>query len=206
MLLISATNFNQTFFNIVYLGIKMMLDKAKVKYSSFYIVQASYLKEILEELELKRDEVTIASVDAINMYPSIKLSTIKKSERLFARKITAATKKIINICLELIRFGMSYTLTSFDGEYYKYHSRENEEQNLVVGGYELSFLSDLVASYLFDKAKALLNPKFYHGVYQDYSLVVFKRKKSVKEIKDWLEKFHQTVNRAAYKQHLQFTA
>ena len=39
-------------------------------------IQAYDLKERLEELELKRDEVTIASVEAINMYPLIKLSTI----------------------------------------------------------------------------------------------------------------------------------
>ena len=37
--------------------------------------------------------MTIASVDAINMYLSIKISTIRKSVRFFARKITAATKK-----------------------------------------------------------------------------------------------------------------
>ena len=63
----------------------------------------------------------IASVENINMYPSIKLSTIRNVVRFFARKLTAATKKIINLCLELIRFGMTSTLISLDGEYYKYH-------------------------------------------------------------------------------------
>ena len=46
--------------------------------------------------------MTIASVDALNIYPSIKLSTIKKAMILFARKLTAVTKKTINLCLELI--------------------------------------------------------------------------------------------------------
>ena len=50
-----------------------MLDKVKVKYSCVSIVQASDLKEILEELKINRDEVKIAPVDAINMYPSIKI-------------------------------------------------------------------------------------------------------------------------------------
>ena len=95
-----------------------------MKYSRVYIVQASYLKERLEELEVKRDEVTIASVDAINMYPLIKISTIKKAVRFFARKITAATKKTINLCLEIIPFWMRYTLISFNGEYYEYHGRK----------------------------------------------------------------------------------
>ena len=78
----------------------------------------------MEELEIKRDEVKIASVDSINMYPLIKPSTIKKAVRFFASKLTAATKKNINLCLELIRFGMRSTLISSDGKYYEYHGGE----------------------------------------------------------------------------------
>ena len=137
-------------------------------------------KEILEEMKVNRDEVTIASVGDINMYPSIKLSTIKKAVSFFARKLTTATKKTINICLELIHFGMSSTPISFDVDYYEYRSGEKEEQGLVISGYESAFLADLVASYLFLKAKTLLNPTIYHGIYQDDGLVVFKGMKSVK--------------------------
>ena len=36
--------------------------------------------------------------------------------------------------------------------------------------------------------------------------MVFKGKKSVREIKDWLDEFQQTVDKAAGNQHLQFTA
>ena len=92
---------------------KSLLDKGKANYSRVSIVKTSDLKERLEELDLKRDKIKIASVNAINMYPSIKLSTIKKAVRLFARKLTTATKKTINLCLDLIRFGMSSTLISF---------------------------------------------------------------------------------------------
>ena len=88
----------------------------------------------------------IVSVDAINMNPTIKLSTIKKAIWLFARKLTVATKKTINLCLELIIFGMSSTLISFNIEYYEYHSGEKEQQGLAIGGYESALLSDLVAS------------------------------------------------------------
>ena len=93
-----------------------------------------------------RDEVTISSVDAINMYPSIKLSTIRKAVRFFAIKLIAATKKTINLCLELIRFGMISTLISFDVEYYEYNSGEKEEHGLAIGGYESTLLANLVAS------------------------------------------------------------
>ena len=151
------------------------------------------------------DYARLFSVDAINMYLSIKLSIIKKAVRLFTRKLTTVTKKTINLCMELIRFGMSSTLIYSGGEYYKYHGDKNEKQGLAIDGYESAFLADLVASYLFEKSKTLLNPKIYHGIYQHDGLVVSKGKKSVKQIKDWLEEFHQTVNIAAGNKHLQFT-
>ena len=65
------------------------------------------------------NRVTISSVDAVNMYPSIKLATIIKAIIFFSRKITTETKNIINLCLELIHFGMSSTLISFGGDYYE---------------------------------------------------------------------------------------
>ena len=71
----------------------------------------------MKELGLKKEEVTIASVYAINMYPSIKFATIKKAVRFFARKLTSKVKKTINLCLYFIQFGMSLTLISFNGEY-----------------------------------------------------------------------------------------
>ena len=147
-LVLPKTNFTTRFSKIGYLGINQMLEKGKVNFSRVSIVQASDLKEILEELKLKRGEVTIAPVDAINMHPSIKMSTIKKSVRFFARTLTAATNKTINLFMELIRFGMSSTLISFDGKYYEYHGGKNGKQGLAIGRYESDFLTDLVAPYL----------------------------------------------------------
>ena len=106
-MVIPATKFTATFSKIGYLGIKRCLDKGKVNYSRNSIVQASDLKETLEELGLKKEEATIALVDVINMYPSIKLVTIKKAVIFFARKLTSEVKKKINLCLDLIQFGMS---------------------------------------------------------------------------------------------------
>ena len=79
--------------------------------------------------------MTISSIDAITMYPSIKISTIKKAVRFFAKKLTTATQKTINLCLELIYFRMRYTLIYFDGEYYKYLGGKKEEQGLAIGRY-----------------------------------------------------------------------
>ena len=136
MLVIQATNFTAEFSKLGYFGIKGIMDKVKVNYSCVSIIQASNLKEILEELELNRYGVTISSVDAINMYPSIKLATTKKVVILFARKLNASTKNTIHFSLMLIQFGMSSNLISFDGEYYKYHGGKKEEQGLSIGGYK----------------------------------------------------------------------
>ena len=96
--------------------------------------------------------------------------------RFFARKLTSEVKKTINLCLDLIQFGMSSTLISFDGEYYKYHGGEREEQGLAIGGYEYAFLADLVASYLFERASPIFQPTIYHGIYRYEGLVVFQGK------------------------------
>ena len=45
----------------------------------------------------------------------------------------------------------------------------------------------------------------YHGIYRDDGLVVFKVKRKASEIRDWLEEFQKTVNKAAGNQHLHFT-
>ena len=45
-----------------------------------------------------------------------------------------------------------------------------------------------------------------HAFFSNDGLVVFKGKKKASEIKDCLKEFQQTVNTAAGKKHLQFTA
>ena len=94
-----------------------MLDKSEVNYTRVTIVQEYDLKERLEELGIKREVVTIASVDAINIRPSIKIATIKKAVRLFTKEFITSTKKKINLCLELICFDMRSNLISLYREY-----------------------------------------------------------------------------------------
>ena len=81
---------------------------------------------------------------------------------------------------------MSSTLISLHWEYYEYHGGEREEQGLVIGRYKSAFLADLVASYLFKKVIPIFRSAFYHGIYRDEGLVVFKGKKEKSEIKYWL--------------------
>ena len=46
--MIPVTNFNATFSNIGYLGIKNITDKVKVNYSQFTVIEAYDLKDKLE--------------------------------------------------------------------------------------------------------------------------------------------------------------
>eukprot|EP00957_Ditylum_brightwellii_P086331 6569242-Ditylum_brightwellii.AAC.1 len=66
-LVIPATNFIAMFLKIGYLGIKWVVDKNKVNYAKFTIIQQALdLKEKLEALELKRDELMMMSLDIKN--------------------------------------------------------------------------------------------------------------------------------------------
>ena len=51
-----------------------------------------------------------------------------------------------------------------------------------------------------------MNRTTYHGIYRYDGLVVPKGNNSIQEIKYWLVDFHQTVDKAAGNQYLQFSA
>ena len=48
--------------------------------SNVIIFQSYSLEEQLEEIFIRRDEVTVSLIYAIKMYPSIKLTKIKKAD------------------------------------------------------------------------------------------------------------------------------
>ena len=67
----------------------------------------------------------------------------------------------------------------------------------------MAFLADLVASYLLEKSKTLLNWTNYHGIYRDDRLVVSKGNNILQAITYLLVEFQKTVYRAAGNQHPQ---
>ena len=77
-LVISAKTFSATVSKVGYLGLKNILDKNEINYAGFIIVQASQVKKEWESLNGKINEVTIQSIDAVAMYPSIKFPLVKK--------------------------------------------------------------------------------------------------------------------------------
>eukprot|EP00957_Ditylum_brightwellii_P139411 10624570-Ditylum_brightwellii.AAC.1 len=62
-LVIPSTNFTATFLEIGYMGIKKILDDNKMNYSKYTITQASNLKTKPENLQPKKPDVTIMSLE-----------------------------------------------------------------------------------------------------------------------------------------------
>eukprot|EP00957_Ditylum_brightwellii_P028189 2128856-Ditylum_brightwellii.AAC.1 len=83
-LVIPATNFTATFLKVGYIAIQKVLDRNRVDYNGFIIVQSSDLKEKLEKLGLTKDKVTMMSLDIKNMYPLVRVKLIKKALEFYS--------------------------------------------------------------------------------------------------------------------------
>ena len=84
-LVVPAKNFTAAFPHLGQQGIKKILDRNKVNYQRKTIIQASHLKEQLEELPIRRSQHTVISIDAEKMYPSIKFNQIELAVNNFLR-------------------------------------------------------------------------------------------------------------------------
>ena len=68
-LVIPETNFTAVSLKLGYMSIKKILDDHGVNYAKHTIVQSADLKEKLEACNLKMNNVTLMSLDIVNMYP-----------------------------------------------------------------------------------------------------------------------------------------
>ena len=208
-LVVPATNFTAGFPKLGYLGIKRIFDASDmVKYGSKTIVQASDLKEKLQTMGLTSENVTIVSIDAVAMYPSIKYKLIEKAIEWYALPLPVEDRETIKSCLELIKFGMESTLVTFEDKYYLYDGDQlAEEKGLMIGGYESAWLADLAMSFLLDTLdEKLFEPLTYYGFYRDDGIFVFAGKWDDKMISNWLESFQGAIDVTADGDYLQFTA
>ena len=84
--------------------------------------------------------MTIESIDAVEMYPSIIFSLLKRTISYFTRKLPKSHQSTVKLYLNLIAFGMSSTLLIFEEKYYEYSDKGIKTKGLAIGGYESSFL------------------------------------------------------------------
>ena len=195
-LIVPASNFMAAFPKAGYLGIKALFNKNSIDYQKATIIHAGQLKSKLEKLNLKQGEVTITSFDAVEMYPSIKYKLVEKAVLFFAKDLDSILKQKLGVCLDMIRFGMGNTLLTFVDKYYEYGGEVNiEEKGLTIGGYESTWLADLVAAYLLENVTDIFDPTMFKGIYRDDGLVVFKDKYLLKsEVAVWLEWFQERID------------
>ena len=111
-------------------------------------VQALDRKRKLE-IDIKQQTHTVLSLDAEEMYPSIKFKLVEKAVTWLSQLLSAADQVMGHSCLEFIKFGMGHTLLMFGGVYYECDGDHViEEKGLKIGGYELVWLVDLVTANL----------------------------------------------------------
>ena len=77
--------------------------------------------------------MTISSIDAVVMYPSIKFPIVKKAISYFTRNLPKIQKSNVKFCLKLIAFGVSSTLLTFEYKYYEYGYKGIETKGLAIG-------------------------------------------------------------------------
>lgn len=86
-LVIPATNFTALYSKLGYLGVKRILDDRGVDCMKSTIIQACDLKEHFEECNIEKREVAVVSIDAVNMYPLVKIILIKKAVQYCTRHL-----------------------------------------------------------------------------------------------------------------------
>ena len=101
---------------------------------------------------------------------------------------------------------MANTLMTFQGEYWKYGGLvEVEGKRLTIGGYESAWFADLVAAYILANQIDAMDDAIFNKIYRDDGIVLFRGKKTLKWIEQWLENFQAQVNILTESEHLQFT-
>eukprot|EP00957_Ditylum_brightwellii_P006340 480784-Ditylum_brightwellii.AAC.2 len=69
-------------------------------------------------MSLRRDEVTLMSLDIKNMYPLVQLRLIQKALKYYVHNLSEEDKNTIDDCLEMIEFVICSTLIQCHGKYY----------------------------------------------------------------------------------------
>jgi hypothetical protein len=218
-LVIPASNFTAGFVKLGKDGIVEFFKSFGIDFCKRNIIQASDLKNTLENLELKEGLHTLSSVDVESMYPSIKYSLIEdaiwhyvvKAFKEMGKKLEPIDRNTIEVCLEFVRFSMGNTLIDYGGKYYEYDGDKTiEERGLTIGGFESAWLADLAIAYILEdmgeSKPALFDRLGYLGFYRDDGFTYFNGRLTVREMENWLHDFQMGVNEVVGDDSIKFTA
>ncbi len=101
-LVVPANNFTSAFPKLGYLGIKKILDDNGIEYSKKTIIQASDLKEAIQNQGINCGGYTIVSIDAKAFYPSVKFSLVRKAVHFYAKGLPEDDWIKIEQCLDMV--------------------------------------------------------------------------------------------------------
>eukprot|EP00957_Ditylum_brightwellii_P003468 262534-Ditylum_brightwellii.AAC.1 len=129
-------------------------------------------------MNLKEEDITIASLDVENMYPLMRLSLIKKAIRHYGRNLSREDKLTLESCLSMIAFGMQTTLTPFKDRYFNYKGAAGRDRNeinkdnngLAIGSFKAALCADLCATYIFKMREQCFRHMKFKGIYRDDGL------------------------------------
>jgi hypothetical protein len=120
---------------------------------------------------------------------------------------------MVEMCIEMIAFGMISTLIWFQEKCYNYKGvveeilDEDEDKNgLAVGSYEAVFCTDICATYIVEMVAKELKNAIYRGIYRDDGLIIFCGHLSKQAIARWLAGFQLMVNELVNGTFFEFTA
>ena len=201
-----ANNFISGLPKLGYKAIKQIFDDNNIDYMPYTIIQALDLKVAAEKLNINPANTTIVSVDAKNYYPSIRYKLVKKAVEYFAKSLDTEKKNTIQLCLEMIKFGMGTTYLQFQDSYYEYDGdKVPDERGLTIGGYESAWLADMVAAYIMLETTDQMRNARYKGMYRDDGIAILKGRYTYQQIVQWRNAFQAKVNQLTGGDYLQYT-
>eukprot|EP00957_Ditylum_brightwellii_P145229 11061316-Ditylum_brightwellii.AAC.1 len=100
--------------------------------------------------------------------------------------------------MDNIQFGMKSTQIQCCRKYYIYKGAAggedvvDEDIDIAIGTYNIAFLANIFASYVFKMTEKNFRKSKYRGIYRDNGLVILVDQK--KDIHVWLREYQQLVN------------
>ncbi len=205
-LIVWAHNFTQCLSKIASKSIEATFRCKAIQFEKHTPKNSPALKQQFEELNFKQERVTIVSLDIKDMYPQCRFKAVSNAVKHFATTLPDFKWERINKCLDILQFSTGNKIVTFQDKYYKYGVDADPNcHGLTIGRFELAFLTDLKASYIFDKLNYLLECHVHFiGTYPDNDLLVFRRRKTHEWLTQWLTMFQQGVDHLLRTQDIQF--
>lgn len=117
-----------------HLIIKNTFEEAEVPITTHRIEQAHHLKRHLDSLMLTPDNCTIISLDAVNYYPSLHFSLVKKAISWLALDLDTEARNRSAIGLMMIEHGMANTYLTCKDKYYLCAGKNSSTEKAITIG------------------------------------------------------------------------